>query len=184
MFKSTKSARPRVRSKGKAAFAIVVKQSCEPVEVYGNLTKQEAETFARMFREVDRDASSSPYSILPAGRIQDTPEGLPTPDTLARSYVIRRLEKTMRGEFAFRYDPKVQYDGDPDLAAHCFTGFVSPECGEDGISLDDRLPVPLDMQLAAEFRRIAQWYEGLARMVECHKRWHDKTNNADSEVLW
>lgn len=92
---------------------------------------------------------------------------MPDPEN-PRHRVAERLTTLTAGRVKVRYDSSMLWADDPDSAGHLFHGTTDlVEADNDTwLNLDDRQSEPLEIQLAAELRRVARIYEDLALLVE------------------
>jgi hypothetical protein len=78
-----------------------------------------------------------------------------------------RLTALTGGAVRIEFNPRAMLlHDDPASLGHVYMGHPPVEVREDFLDLDDRKPEPLHAQLAAELRRAAAWYAGLAERVE------------------
>ena len=75
--------------------------------------------------------------------------------------IARRLQFLTNGVISVDFDENSQFEGDNDSLNHLFSGFVSPECGEDFVCIDDRHG-DVELQLIKELLRIGRFYRTLA----------------------
>ena len=80
--------------------------------------------------------------------------------------IAKRLTALTDGQINVTHEPTTYFASEPESKGHLYEGWLGIELGEDVVCLDDRQPESLRVQLAAELRRVANYYWELANKVE------------------
>lgn len=102
--------------------------------------------------------------------------GVPDPERyLSQARLAQQLTELSGGVMRMTFNPTSFLHDDRDAQGHLYSGFYSGD-GGDFITLDDRQEEPLAVQFAAELRRVARLFDGIAGDVEAKGVSHDLPN--------
>ena len=94
----------------------------------------------------------------------------------------KRLMEKVGNDLTLQFSPEESFKSDPGAIGHLYSGWVRSDDEVDSITLDDRRSESLEVQLAAELRRIARYYLDLAERVEGDIAPEDDLILADGEL--
>jgi hypothetical protein len=152
-----------------ANCAIHFRDNGEIKAVIDGLGKEDAAEFAKVFGYLSRDPRSVKVVSIAEGNTESDNAGeSPLPATLVKHRIADLLAGLVGGKMHIYHSDSTFLKGDEAAKGHLYMGFDDAEDTEAGITLDDRRPEPLDVQLAAELRRVEKWYRKLAKKVEKH----------------
>jgi hypothetical protein len=138
-----------------------------PARIEG-LTEVEAKQFVDTFALLS-DRIGDTVELVKSSGTNGGGDG-PTASEMVRHRIAAELANLAEGNLRICHDAGTALASDKSSQGHLYEAYDNWEKMDTAMILDDRQPQPLDVQLVAELRRVAQAYNELAEKVEKHVR--------------